>query len=53
MYNMSSSLVFQSKELQTEPLTIYLDDIVNKVIYKLFYMFPFFSTLLLLYNLKF
>jgi hypothetical protein len=24
-------LVFQSKELQTEPLDIYLDDIVNKV----------------------
>jgi hypothetical protein len=50
---MSSSLVFQSKELQTEPLTIYLDDIVNKVIYKFFNMLPFFFTLLFLYNIKF
>jgi len=33
---------FQSKELQTEPLDIYLDDIVNKVIYKVFNMLPFF-----------
>jgi len=42
VYNMSSSLVFQSKELQTEPLNIYLDDIINKVIYKFFNMLPFF-----------
>jgi len=29
MYYMASSLVFQSKELQTELLDIYVDDIVN------------------------